>query len=264
VRYNDLSLVRNGSETGLVRIAQKNMPQEVLEMKVEIWSDFVCPFCYIGKTKFESALAQFAHKDKVEVIYKCFELDPGKHPKQLTVTSLAKKYGMTAEKAKEMTQGVANQAAEIGLSFEFENQYNANTFDAHRLLLLAQKQNIASDLVSILFAAHFTDNVDIEDHAELIKLAVQAGLSEEEAQGVLLSDQYASDVRADEQQASNLGISGVPFFVLNNKYAISGAQPQHVFLNALEQTWAETNPTLVNIQGDDEVRLCGPDNCEIK
>lgn len=233
-------------------------------MKVEIWSDFVCPFCYIGKTKFESALAQFAHKDKVEVIYKCFELDQGKHAKSLTIGSLAKKYGMTAEKAKEMTQGVASQAAEVGLRFEFDNMLTANTFDVHRLLLLAQEKGIASSYVNIVFEAYFTNNVDIEDHAKLIKLAVQAGLSEEEVQSVLSSDQYASDVRADEQQASSLGISGVPFFVLNNKYAISGAQPQHVFLNALEQTWAETNPTLVNIQGDDEVGICGPDNCDIK
>lgn len=233
-------------------------------MKVEIWSDFVCPFCYIGKTKFESALAQFAHKDKIEVIYKSFELDPGKHPKELTSVSLARKYGMTVEKAQEMAQNVANQAADVGLRFVFESQYNANTFDAHRLLHLAQEKGIASAYVSTVFAAYFTDNIYIADQAELIKLAVQAGLSEEDVQTVLSSDRYAAEVRADEQQASNLGISGVPFFVLNNKYAISGAQPQSVFLNALEQAWAEANPTLVTLQGDDEVGLCGPDNCEIK
>ncbi|HIW34204.1 MAG TPA: DsbA family oxidoreductase [Candidatus Paenibacillus intestinavium] len=233
-------------------------------MKVEIWSDFVCPFCYIGKTKFENALAEFAHKDKVEVVYKSFELDPGEHPKQLTVGSLAKKYGMTEEKAKEMTHGVASQAAEVGLRFEFDNMYTANTFDVHRLMFLAQEKGMASTYVSTVLEAYFTHNVDIADHAELIKLAVQAGLSEEDAEQVLSSDRYATEVRADEQQASNVGISGVPFFVLNNKYAISGAQPQSVFLNALEQTWAETNPTLVPLQGDDEVGLCGPDNCEIK
>ena len=233
-------------------------------MKVEIWSDFVCPFCYIGKTKFESALAQFAHKDKVEVIYKCFELDPGKHAKGLTLASLAKKYGMSIEKAKEMTQGVANQAAEVGLRFEFDNMYTANTFDVHRIMLLAQEKGIASAYVSTVFAAYFTNNVDIAEQSELIKLAVQAGLTEEEVQNVLSSDQFADQVRADEQQASNLGISGVPFFVLNNKYAISGAQPESVFLSALEQTWTEANPTLVAFQADDAAGQCGPDGCEIK
>lgn len=232
-------------------------------MKVDIWSDFVCPFCYIGKQKFERALAQFAHNDKVEVSYKCFELDPNSNSIELTNDVLARKYGMTVEKAKEMSTGVANQAAEVGLKFNFENMYNANTFDAHRLLILAQEQGLASQYVAVVFEAYFTHNKRISDHTELTKLAVQAGLSEADVQAVLNSNKNADFVRQDEQQANSLGVSGVPFFVINNKYAISGAQPESVFLNALNQIWAENNPTLVSLDGEDTAGQCGPDGCEI-
>lgn len=231
-------------------------------MKVDIYSDFVCPFCYIGKTKFEQALEQFANKDEVSITYKSFELNPNTVGNELTSESLAKKYGMTVEKAKEMSANVAKQAAEVGLTFNFENMRDANTFDAHRLFMLADQKGLAKQYVTTVFAAYFTDNVDISNHEKLTELALAAGLEADEIADVLGSNKFGELVRQDEQQASSLGVTGVPFFVVNDKYAISGAQPQHVFLNALQQIWEESNPKLVPLAGDDNAQ-CGPDGCEV-
>lgn len=231
-------------------------------MKVDIYSDFVCPFCYIGKTKFQSALEKFEHKDNVQIVYKSFELSPHTSGNELTKVTLSKKYGMSVEQAEEMTKNVVSQASEVGLIFRFDDMRDANTFDAHRLLMLAQQQGIASQYVATVFSAYFTYNENIADHQKLTELAVKAGLNEEEVTSVLSSDQYGDLVRQDEQQASALGVSGVPFFVINDKYAISGAQPEHVFLNALQQIWEETKPQLVSF-GDDSTGQCGPDGCKI-
>lgn len=231
-------------------------------MKVDIYSDFVCPFCYIGKTKFESALSQFEHRNDVQIVYKSFELSPHTSGNELTQVSLAKKYGMSVDQAQEMTKNVASQASEVGLTFRFDEMRDANTFDAHRLLMLAQQKGLASKYVTTVFSAYFSDNENIADHQKLTELAVKAGLNEQDVAAVLSSDQYGDLVRKDEQQASDLGVSGVPFFVINDKYAISGAQPQNVFLNALQQIWEETKPQLVSF-GDDSTGQCGPDGCKI-
>lgn len=208
-------------------------------MKVEIWSDYVCPFCYIGKRKFESALAQFEHKDQVEVEFRSFELDPNSDSslKLSNNRMLADKYGMSLEQAKEMSGNVAQQAAAAGLIFNFDNMLIHNTFDAHRLAQYAAAQGKGAELSERLLRAHFTDNDDISSHERLSELAEEVGLHKEEALKMLASDAYADQVRGQEEEGSRLGIRGVPFFVIDRKYAVSGAQPPEVFLDGLTKAW---------------------------
>jgi len=234
-------------------------------MKVEIWSDVVCPFCYIGKTYYEQALAQFPHRDSVVTVYKSFELDPNESSskQEKTLEMLAKKYQMSLDQALSMTAQVSEQARQAGLTFNFENMISINTFDAHRLIQLAQSKGNATGAVEKLFKAYFTDNIDVSNHEELVALAVASGLEETEVRSVLSSNSFSEEVRADEQEARQLGISGVPFFVVNRKYAISGAQPINVFLDTLNKAWSEQQNTgFIKVDGDGE--SCDPDNgCSI-
>lgn len=210
-------------------------------VRVEIWSDFVCPFCYIGKRRFESALEQFAHKDQVEVIFRSFELDP--HAKKDIGkdihTVLAEKYGLSYERAKEMNRQIGEQAREVGLIFHFDTMIPTNTFDAHRLFHFAKKQGKINEVTERLLKAYFTDSLHIGDHEVLAKLAEEVGLDKKVVLAVLQSDDYSENVRHDEEMATKLGINAVPFFVFNNKYGVSGAQPTNVFLEVLEKVWKE-------------------------
>jgi protein disulfide-isomerase len=214
-------------------------------MKVEVWSDIVCPFCYIGKRRFEAALARFEHKAHVEVQYRSFELDP--HAPQQTAQTihemLAAKYGITAEQAKALNANVAEQAKSVGLTFVFDTMTPANTFDAHRLIHHAAAEGKRDDMIERLFAAYFTESKKVSDRSVLVELAAEIGLDKRTAAEVLERDTYTAEVRKDEEEAGRIGIRGVPFFLFNRKYGVSGAHPSEVFLQALEKVWEEENPT---------------------
>ncbi|WP_068619541.1 DsbA family oxidoreductase [Paenibacillus tuaregi] len=209
-------------------------------MKVEIWSDFMCPFCYIGKRRFELALQKFAGKDQVEVIYRSFELDPeAKRDVDYDVHDmLAGKYGMTRERAISMNNDITEQAKSVGLRYLFDTMILTNTFDAHRLAHFAAKHGKAAEMVELLLKSYFTDSKHIGDHATLADLAVQIGLDRRETEEMLASGAFTEDVRSDEQEAGELGIRAVPFFLIDRKLAVTGAQPTEVFLDALNQAFA--------------------------
>lgn len=210
-------------------------------MKVEIWSDMVCPFCYIGKRRFEAALEQFPQRADVEVIYKSFELDPNamRDPGKNMHALLAEKYGMSMEQAKAANENVSNQAKSVGLTYRFDTMIPTNSFDAHRLTHLAAKHGKMTEMTEAVLQAYFTDSKHIADAKTLTDLAVGIGLDKAEVTQALSSDAFGGEVRSDEQEAHQLGINGVPFFVLNRKYAVSGAQPTEVFLQALKQAWQD-------------------------
>ena len=216
-------------------------------MNIEIWSDIACPFCYIGKKRFEEALEQFAGKEDVQVVYRSFELDPNaaKDVPMDVYDMLANKYGISREQAVAMNQNVAEQAKSVGIPFHFDKMILTNTFNAHRLSHLAAEHDRMDEMLSRLFQAYFTDSLHIGDADTLIRLATEVGLDEEEVKQMLASDAYSDEVRADEQEAANLGIRGVPYFVINRKFGISGAQPVSFFLQALEKAKQEEQPLTV-------------------
>ncbi len=210
-------------------------------MEVEIWSDFACPFCYIGKRKFEAALSGFSHRDQVEVKFKSFQLDPGakRDVDQNVHEMLAAKYGMSLEKAKEMNNQVALQAKEVGLDFQFDSVQLTNTLDAHRLAHFAKKHGKAAELTERLMKAYFTDGLNIGDHQTLVRLAGEVGLDENEVTALLEGNEYQDEAHADQGEGARIGVRGVPFFVFDQKYAVSGAQPSEAFKEALEKVWSE-------------------------
>jgi len=233
-------------------------------MKVEIWSDFACPFCYIGKRRLEAALSQFSHKDKVETVFRSFELDPqAERDTHLSIYEiLGAKYGMPVEKAKGMTENVAQQAKEVGLEYHFDTLISTNTFDAHRLAHYANANGKMTEMVERLLKAFFTDSLHVGDHQVLAQLAAEIGLDQEKTLAMLAGDDYADQVQADKQKGAQLGITGVPFFVFNDKYAVSGAQPGEVFVNVLNKVWEEESaaPALQFVQVDDKEESSG-DQC---
>ncbi|MEH7479610.1 DsbA family oxidoreductase [Neobacillus drentensis] len=236
-------------------------------MKIEVWSDYVCPFCYIGKRRLEVALDQFPHRDKVEVEFKSFELDPNspKNIGQNIHEVLGKKYGMSVEKAKEANQGVGQQAATVGLKFNFDEMKPTNTFDAHRLAKFAKTQGKEAAVSEMLLHAYFTESKHIGDIETLADLAEAAGLNRQEVVQVLNDKEaYAIDVRQDESLAQQYGVRGVPYFVINQKYAISGAQPTETFMGALQKVWEEESPTpvLQDLSTEDDVS-CADGSCAI-
>jgi predicted DsbA family dithiol-disulfide isomerase len=204
---------------------------------VEIWSDVVCPFCYIGKRNFEAALGRFAQKEDVQIIWKSFELDPAaKYEPGLSIHEvLAEKYGRSIEEAKEMTAQVAKMAAGAGLKFAIDRTVPTNTFDAHRLIHLAAKHGLQDKAEETLFAAYFTDAKQIGDKAELKELADEIGVPKDEAEKLLAGDDFGKEVRDDEAEGRDMGVNAVPCFVINRKYLVRGAQPPDVFLGALEK-----------------------------
>jgi predicted DsbA family dithiol-disulfide isomerase len=210
-------------------------------MRVEIWSDVVCPWCYLGKARWDRALTSFDHRDQVEVLYRSFELDPSAPigVTTPTVDLLASKYGMTAVQADDAQRQMEERAALDGLTFRMDGLRSGSTFDAHRLLHLAKSHGCQSELVERFHRAYFTEHASVFDRSSLTDLAVQAGLEHREVQRVLADDRYGDAVRDDEATAHSLGATGVPFFVINRRYAISGAQPSEVFSQLLERAWAD-------------------------
>jgi predicted DsbA family dithiol-disulfide isomerase len=217
------------------------MGTEKNKMKVEIWSDVMCPFCYIGKRKFEAALNQFPEKENIQIIWKSFQLspdmktDPGKNINQF----LAAHKGITLQEAKHMNDYVTQLAAKVGLVYDFDKAIVANSFNAHRLVHFAKHHGKQNEAEEQLFKAYFTDGKNTDDIATLIKLGTEIGLDATALKTVLETDKYAEDVKADIQEAHQIGVRGVPFFVFDRKYAVSGAQESPVFLQTLEKSFAE-------------------------
>lgn len=210
-------------------------------MKVEIWSDVMCPFCYIGKRKFEMAMAQMPQRENIEVIWKSFQLQPDlkTDPSKNTLEHLAESKGWTMAYTKNAVSQVLRMAQEVGLHYNFDKAVVANSFDAHRLSHYAAQHHKGDEMEEQLFKAYFIDGKNTADHATLTQLATEIGLNEREVKDVLSTNTYADAVRQDVYEASQVGVSGVPFFVFNNKYAVSGAQDSKVFLEVLQKSFAE-------------------------
>jgi predicted DsbA family dithiol-disulfide isomerase len=216
-------------------------------MKIEIWSDVVCPWCYVGKRRFENALQRFAHRESVDVLWRSFELDPSAPPIRTgdPAQRLADKYGISRDQASQRQEHIVQLAASEGLHFRFDAAQSGNTFDAHRLLHLAHERGVQDEVKERLFRAYFSEAEPIGDRDTLVRLVSDAGIPASDVRNVLESDSFADDVRADEREARELGITGVPFFVFDRRYGVSGAQPTDVLLQVLDQTWAELHPALV-------------------
>lgn len=235
-------------------------PSSLEKLRVDIWSDVACPWCYIGKRRFEAALRDFPYQDQVEVVWHSFELDPDGPDlrPQGTAQLLAQKYGRTPAQVQEMLRHVTQSAQAEGLDYHFDGVKLANTFRAHQLIHLAGTHSLAPQMKERLLRAYFSEGANLSDVDTLVKLAGEVGLSTQEASEALQSAQYAQAVRQDEAQAQALGINGVPFFVLGGKYGISGAQGPEVFQQALTQVWAETHPAPLTMLGQENAA----ENCE--
>jgi predicted DsbA family dithiol-disulfide isomerase len=228
-------------------------------MNVEIWSDIACPWCYVGKRRFEAALARFEHRDDVEVNWRSFELDP-EAPLEREgdrAQRLAEKYGMTIERARDMERQMTEVAAGEGLDFHFEIARSGATFDAHRVVHLAHEHGLQDAMKERLLAAYFTEGELVGDHSTLLRLAVEVGLAEDEVRDLLAGDRYADEVRGDELTARTLGISAVPTFVVDRALGASGAHPPDALLDLLRQGWASRASVPVASGGD----ACGIDGC---
>ena len=224
-------------------------------MNINIWSDVRCPFCYIGKRKFEMALDKFPHKDKVNVSWQSFELDPNLETRTdvNAIDYISKIKGISREDAEGMHLHVTQVAKEVGLDFNFDKAVVANSFNAHRLIQFAKVHQKGNEVEEALFKSHFIEAKNIDDTDTLVAIGMSIGLEEKEVKEVLASDAYSKEVRRDEMQAQKMGIGGVPFFVLNNKYGVSGAQSPETFLEVLEESWKDfeaTNEPLIIKQGE--------------
>ncbi|MEY2423994.1 MAG: hypothetical protein QOI95_4061 [Acidimicrobiaceae bacterium] len=224
-------------------------------MRIEIWSDVVCPWCFIGKRRFEDALSRFPHADDVEVVWRSFELDPSA-PFSNGVDNaarLAAKYGVSRDEAEGMLERMTRVADDEGLSFRLDIARSGRTFDAHRLLHLAAEYGLQDALKEALLSAYQEQGQHIADPDVLTNVAVEVGLDADEVRDVLTGDRYGAEVRADESEAQELGVQGVPFFVFDRRYAVSGAQPSDVLLEVLDRTWAHRQP----------VEILAGDSCDI-
>lgn len=236
------------------------------QLKIQIWSDVMCPFCYIGKRKIEEALHDFENKDSVVIEWKSFQLDPNyaaTTPNENIVDHLAEKYGRDRDWAQSMIDNMTQNAKNSGLDFHFEKAILANTLNAHRLLHLAKKYNLANELKELLLKAYLTEGQNVNDWKTLQEIGSKIGLPNDAINNLIESDIYIKEVREDQQEAQSLGVTGVPFFVFDNKYAVSGAQPSEVFLKTLEKTWKESNfITTIKTENTSEINSCGIDGCE--
>ncbi|HET6624839.1 MAG TPA: DsbA family oxidoreductase [Nocardioidaceae bacterium] len=243
--------------------------KENAPVKVEIWSDVVCPWCYIGKRRFEAALSRFPHRDQVEVEWKSFELDPGARSAAAGedgpgyADRLAKKYSTTRDDAQKMLDSMTLAAAAEGLDFRFDLAVRANTFEAHQVIHLAAARGVQDQVKERLLRAYFTEGEPVGDRPTLVRLAAETGLEAAEVEKALEEQEYAEAVRADESEAGSLGISGVPFFVVDRKYGVSGAQPAEQLLPMLQRAWDESRPPLTMVAVDEAGDACGPDGCAI-
>lgn len=235
-----------------------------MSMTVEIWSDIACPWCYIGKRRFATALEQFDRKDEVQVIWRSFELDPSaehshQHAGMTEAQLLSERKGLPEDQVKQMFAQVTEVAAGEGLAYDFDRVVPANTFDAHRLVHLAGEHG--AEVVERLMSAHFEHGRVVDDLDVLADIAAEAGLDREQIRAALDTDQGAGEVRADEAEAQALGVSGVPFFVADRRLAVSGAQPAEVFAQLLAQAMPAAKPSFITVPGSADAEACGPDGC---
>ncbi len=234
-------------------------------MRVEIWSDVVCPWCYIGKRNFEAALEGFEHRDEVEVVWRAFELDPGapSHRDGSYVERLAKKYRTPVDEAQAMIDRMTTAAAAVGLDFRFDLAKPGNTFDAHRVIHLAAEHGMQDAMKERLLLATFTEGEPIGERETLVRLAAEVGLDEDEVRGALASDAHADAVRAEEADAGQLDISGVPFFVVDRTYGVSGAHPPEALRRILDKAWAASHQPALVVTGPEGADGCEGDTCAI-
>jgi predicted DsbA family dithiol-disulfide isomerase len=236
----------------------KTVTAAIPKMKVEVWSDIMCPFCYIGKRNYESALKQFGEREQVAIEWHSFQLDPTipkNSPKKENVYQyLADKKGMSHEQSVKLHESVVETAKKAGLDYRFDRAIVANSFDAHRLIQLAKTKGLGDEAEERLFRAYFTEGKDFGDHDTLVSIGQEIGLTKEDVELALRNEDFAAKVEADIEEASEMGIRGVPFFVFDRKYAVSGAQPPEHFLQALKQSfeeWQTNHPTneLTGVEG---------------
>ena len=234
-------------------------------MQIEVFSDVVCPWCYIGKRRLEQALATFPQADEVTITYRSFQLDPTapRRSEETLEQHLASKYGRTLDEARQMNQRVSDVAATVGLDFRLADAQRGNTFDAHRLLQLAAARGVQPELKERLMKAYFTEGALVSDHDELTALAAEVGLDATEVGAVLAGDDHADEVRADLALARGFGITGVPFFVIDRTYGVSGAQEAAVLTDVLTRAWSETHPRTV-VSSDGPVDDCADGVCEVR
>lgn len=233
------------------------------KLRIDVWSDIACPWCHVGKRRLEAALARFPHRDAVEVVWRAFELDPSapreRDPSVSYAERLARKYGASVPEAEAMIARMAEVARQDGLDFHFERIRPGNTFDAHRVLHLAAEHGVQDAVEERFLRGYLSEGEPIGDPETLVRLASEAGLDPQEVGATLASDAHAGEVRAEEDAARELGIGGVPFFVLGSRYAISGAQPADVFLRALLRAWSDLE---AQPQPLEEAGVCGPEGCK--
>ena len=211
-------------------------------MQIEVWSDVICPWCYIGKRRLEMALAKFPHWESVQVVWRSFELDPNS-PRQLPGTleeMLAQKYRVSPQEAAAMNARVTEVAKQVGLDYRLSTARPGNTFDAHRLLHFADSKQLGDSAAERVMHAYFSESLPVGEHESLARLAPEFGIAENEALAMLKSNAFANEVRADEERATNFGITAVPFFVIDENVGISGAQSIEVFSSALQQAWDDS------------------------
>jgi predicted DsbA family dithiol-disulfide isomerase len=233
-------------------------------MLVEIWSDVVCPWCYIGKRRFESALARFEHAGEVEVRWRSFELDPrapARRPGDMA-SHLATKYGLSLEQARSRLAGMDELAAADGLPFNLAETKGGNTFTAHRLIHLGEQEGIGDAVKEALLRAYFIELEPVSEPAVLAKVGERAGLGRSEVAELLAGDRFADAVRADEAEAAELGATGVPFFVFDRAFAVPGAQDPEVFLSVLRRAWARSHSPAVVAAADDGPG-CAGEACDL-
>ena len=225
-------------------------------MKIEIWSDYACPFCYIGEKRLEKAIAEANVGDKVEIEFKAFELDPtaSNEVESATIDRFALKYGLSKEEATNRVEQISMMGRREGIDFKYATTRYTNTFDSLRLTKLAQEHG-HDEIITKLFDAYFTKNLELSDHQVLKQIAVECGIDENEVDELLKGDRYATEVREDEKEAAIYGIHGVPCFLINGKYSLSGAQPIHVIKEAIE--------SILDKEAIDELdgMTCGPNGC---
>lgn len=227
-------------------------------LTVEIWSDLICPWCWIGKRRFDEALAAFAHADRVDVALRAYRLMPGQ-PVEPVEAMLAAKYRMSASQVDQMLRQVTDAAASVGLRYDLPGTLVGDTLDAHRLVKLAEATGRAHALTERLYRAYFCEHGSLFDHTALADFAVEAGLERAAVEAALRGDAYRDEVEADGARAAQIGGRGVPLFVFGGRYAVSGAQPADVFAQALEQAWRDG----VVESGGDAAAACGPDGCAL-
>jgi len=208
-------------------------------MKLELWLDVVCPWCYLGKRRLEEALRRFDHRDEIELTLRSFELDPTAPPRSegTVAEMLARKYGSSPDEVRARQAQLVALGAEAGIDFRFDDAQHGNTFDAHRLIHLGAEHGLQAEVAERLMRGYFGEGLALGDREALVAAVAEAGLDADTARAMLAGQEYVSAVRADEQRGAALGISGVPFLVLDDRYGVSGAQPAEAFLQALHTAW---------------------------